>query len=192
MTNTNTNESQSIVTDSSGGYKFLLQTGNEYLITLKKELFVTMSQEINTLNIKKGTIRNDFVIEEQFLNKGLVLFGYNEDNFSSEFINETQTILNILKKNPSTFLIISAHADSRGSAEYNLKLSETRAQNVEAFFLQNGISSDRIISRGFGESLIINRCTDGIHCIEEDHSKNRRAELKIEKELPEGELIDLK
>ncbi|MDA0194067.1 MAG: OmpA family protein [Bacteroidetes bacterium] len=190
LENLTASTSENTITNELGEYEFLIEYGNEYLLTFDKELYVPLSHPINTLNIKKGTIRNDFVMEEQFLEKGLVLFDYNEDVLKSDYEEEVNKILKFLKRNSSVVLVISAHADSRGTEEYNLELSERRANNVLKYFLENNISSNRIIARGFGESLIINRCTDGINCHEEDHYKNRRAELKIEKEFPTDQSLN--
>ncbi len=188
LSNFNSPHNDTIYTDDSGQYNFILESGNEYVISINKELFVPTQHKFNTLNFKKGVIRNDFIIEEEFLNKGLVLFDFNDDQLKPNFMAETNEILRILQRNPSTFLIISAHADSRGKKDYNLALSRRRASNIQEFYLRNGVEKKRIIARGFGEELIINRCSDGINCHEEDHSKNRRAELKIEKELVGEEL----
>ena len=186
--NNDRGDPDTVITDHTGKYQFILESGFEYLISVSKELFLPTEQLISTKEVTQGVIRNDFIIEEEFLKKGLVLFDFNDDQLKPNFMAEIREILTVLKRNPSAYLIISAHADSRGSKDYNLLLSERRASNVKQFYLQNGISDDRLISRGFGEELIINRCSDAIHCQEEDHSKNRRAELKIETELPETEL----
>jgi outer membrane protein OmpA-like peptidoglycan-associated protein len=86
-----------------------------------------------------------------------------------------------LKRHKDTYIVVSAHADAQGTFEYNLTLSNRRALAVVAYLKQKGIREDRITWRGFGEQLLINRCSDGVQCQEEEHSKNRRAELKIEK-----------
>ena len=132
------------------------------------------------MNITSGELRNDFILEEEFEEKGVVLFDYNDDQLKGEFQQETDKILQALQNNTSLVLIISAHADSRGSEEYNLKLSQRRAGNIESYFIKKGIPRERIITSAFGESLIINRCDDGINCHEEDHSENRRVELKVQ------------
>ena len=48
------------------------------------------------------------------------------------------------------------------------------------YFVNQGIAKSRIEAVGFGEELILNRCSDGVICPEEEHSKNRRAELKVQ------------
>jgi outer membrane protein OmpA-like peptidoglycan-associated protein len=52
---------------------------------------------------------------------------------------------------------------------------------VVDYLVNQGIAKSRITARGFGEELILNRCSDGTDCSEEEHSLNRRAEIKIQR-----------
>ena len=74
---------------------------------------------------------------------------------------------------------MGSHTDSRGNNEYNLELSENRAKAAVEYIIKNGISSNRIQSKGYGETVLTNRCKDGVVCSEADHQNNRRTELKI-------------
>ena len=76
---------------------------------------------------------------------------------------------------------VSAHTDSRGKAEYNQKLSERRAAVVKQYLMKKGVASSRIITHGLGETQLLNQCTDGVECTEEQHQLNRRVEVKIVK-----------
>lgn len=69
-------------------------------------------------------------------------------------------------------LIISGHTDSQGSDAYNLELSMRRADAIETFLLQRGVSPSQLVSTGKGErDLIAGR--------EMDHAVNRRVEFKV-------------
>ena len=77
-------------------------------------------------------------------------------------------------------LEIGSHTDSRGRQNYNLRLSEKRAEAVIDFLMmRKPIPGDRIIAKGYGESLLVNRCRDGVWCKEEEHRMNRRTEFKV-------------
>ena len=76
-------------------------------------------------------------------------------------------------------LEISANTDSRGSDAYNLKLSERRLQSVLDYLENDGISSDELVGKAYGESNLINECDDNTPCSEAKHRLNRRAEFKI-------------
>ena len=57
---------------------------------------------------------------------------------------------------------IASHTDSRGSKASNRDLSERRAQAVTNYLISKGINSSRIVSNGYGESRLTNRCSDGV------------------------------
>jgi outer membrane protein OmpA-like peptidoglycan-associated protein len=59
----------------------------------------------------------------------------------------------ILKRNPALTLTLTGHADARGPATYNQRLSERRAESVRAFLIEAGIEADRLTSEGRGEEL---------------------------------------
>ncbi len=93
---------------------------------------------------------------------------------------ELNKVVTLLKDNPSIILELGSHTDSRGGTRYNKQLSTKRAQAaVEYIIEKGGISPTRISSKGYGESELVNDCTDGKKCSEEEHQKNRRTELKV-------------
>ena len=74
---------------------------------------------------------------------------------------------------------IASHTDSRGTKESNRALSERRAQAVTNYLISKGINSSRIVSNGYGESRLINRCADGVSCTEREHRANRRTQFRV-------------
>jgi len=69
---------------------------------------------------------------------------------------------------------IAGHTDSRGSDEYNQRLSEARAKSVYEYLISQGISADRLSYIGYGESRPIDT-----NDTEEGRQNNRRVELEI-------------
>jgi len=74
---------------------------------------------------------------------------------------------------------LSAHTDARGSASYNQKLSQARAQSCVDYLLKKGVKATNIKAKGYGESQLMNHCKDNVTCSEEEHQENRRTEVKI-------------
>lgn len=74
---------------------------------------------------------------------------------------------------------IASHTDSRGSAASNKALSERRAQAVTNYLISKGINASRIVSNGYGESRLLNRCSDGVSCTEMEHRANRRTQFRV-------------
>jgi outer membrane protein OmpA-like peptidoglycan-associated protein len=92
---------------------------------------------------------------------------------------ELDKIVQVLQDNPEISIELGSHTDSRASASYNLKLSQRRAESAVKYIIDHGIESVRIKAKGYGETQLINGCTDGVDCNEEAHQENRRTEFKI-------------
>ncbi|WP_298220407.1 OmpA family protein, partial [Flavobacterium sp.] len=67
----------------------------------------------------------------------------------------------------------------RQTFKYNEKLSDRRAKSTMAWLVKNGVEADRLVGKGYGESMLVNRCADGVKCSEEEHQANRRSEFII-------------
>jgi outer membrane protein OmpA-like peptidoglycan-associated protein len=79
-------------------------------------------------------------------------------------------------------LDIEGHTDDVGTDEYNLKLSQNRADEVKKYLIKKGVSSDLITAKGYGESKpIVPNDSD------ENRKRNRRVEFKITK--PNNEVV---
>lgn len=175
-----TNQTDTVVVSQNGEYVFLVLPNHKYRIEAKKEGFITAGFNLDTHNLYEGELLNDIVLEEIYIEKAVPLFDLNKSNIRPEAFRQLDKVVRTLKKYSSTTLNIGAHADSRGSKEYNKRLSEKRAATVVDYFVSKGIARSRIESHAFGEELILNRCSDGVECSEEDHSLNRRVEIKVQ------------
>ena len=89
-----------------------------------------------------------------------------------------ETLLPILNDSNVSIEIMS-HTDSRGNDDYNMSLSQQRANSVVNYLVGKGISRSRLSARGFGESRLANRCANGVECSESQHQKNRRTEFRV-------------
>ncbi|MGH1386884.1 OmpA family protein [Kordia sp.] len=74
---------------------------------------------------------------------------------------------------------IASHTDSRGTKESNEALSQRRAQAVTNYLISKGINSSKIVSNGYGERRLLNRCKDGVSCTEREHLANRRTQFRV-------------
>ncbi len=90
-----------------------------------------------------------------------------------------RVILPILKSKPNVKIELASHTDSRGSDSFNLDLSQRRADAIKNYLISKGISADRIISKGYGETRLLNNCRNGVKCSERQHAVNRRTEYRI-------------
>ncbi|PBQ34481.1 hypothetical protein CNR22_22765 [Sphingobacteriaceae bacterium] len=88
-------------------------------------------------------------------------------------------IILVLNSNKQLKLEVGAHTDSKGNEASNLQLSRLRAKTVQDYITKSGIDIKRIISKGYGETKLLNNCKDNQPCSELEHAQNRRIEFKI-------------
>lgn len=110
---------------------------------------------------------------------------YTVDNINFQFdkayllpdsINLLDRVLRIMQENPSMKLEIRGHTDNIGDAAYNMKLSQRRADAVAEYMIKHGISPERLIAKGFGETKAIAPNDTNVN-----RAKNRRTEFVFTK-----------
>jgi len=88
-------------------------------------------------------------------------------------------LIALLKKYPSLQIEISAHTESLGVDEDNLRITQNRASTVLDYILREGVSKGRVHAKGCGETMLLNNCRNGIICSMEEHLINQRLEVKV-------------
>jgi outer membrane protein OmpA-like peptidoglycan-associated protein len=173
----------SVVVNEDGEYHFLVSPDKKYLVEASKAGYILNGFALDTKGIAEGELLNDIVLEQIYVDKQVILFDYDRASLTKESATLLDRIVGALKEHPHTTLNVGTHSDARGTSEYNIKLSQKRSEAVRNYLVRSGISESRIQSKWFGEQLVINKCSDGVICPEEEHSRNRRAELKVQREL---------
>lgn len=104
---------------------------------------------------------------------GTAYFEFNSVTIKPDSEKTLRKVAKNLKRNSKYFIEVDGHTDSKGSEEYNQKLSERRARSVMRFLIRNGVNGQRIRAKGFGElnPLADNETEDG-------RAMNRRVEIK--------------
>jgi outer membrane protein OmpA-like peptidoglycan-associated protein len=110
-----------------------------------------------------------------------VHFDLNKADIRPDAANELNRLVHYLVEHPWARLEVSAYTDCRGSAAFNLLLSQKRANAVRTYLVKQGIAANRITAMGYGKTRLLNRCdcSYGIDCSDREHEMNRRAEYKI-------------
>ena len=103
-----------------------------------------------------------------------VYFSFDSSSVPQSVVKTLKENANYLKENPSLNVIVEGHCDERGTTEYNLALGQKRAVKVKEYYVQLGISPDRIATISYGEEMP----QDNRHN-EAGWAKNRRAETKV-------------
>lgn len=106
-----------------------------------------------------------------------IYFEFNRSNITQQGAAELDKLVNVMNKYPNMVIYVKSHTDGKGSAAYNLKLSEQRAQSTVQYLVSKGISKDRLSGKGFGITEPKIDCKS--NCTEEEDAQNRRSEFKI-------------
>ncbi|MDR2221468.1 MAG: OmpA family protein [Flavobacteriaceae bacterium] len=108
-----------------------------------------------------------------------IYFSFDESVIRQDAIVILDKIQHVLTTYPTIKIQIQSHTDSRGSAAYNMDLSQKRAQQTAQWLIKNGVDSQRITTKAMGETMLLNRCKDNEPCTAAEHALNRRSEFKI-------------
>ncbi|HEU0065056.1 MAG TPA: OmpA family protein, partial [Flavisolibacter sp.] len=166
-----------------GSFKIVLPYNKNYSIHASADKFFAISENLNLDSLVKAgykEIHKDLYLVPieigQIVRLNNVFFDFDKWELRPESFVELDRVVQLMVDNPTLEIEMSAHTDSRGSDEYNIKLSENRAQSVTQYILSKGISSSRITSHGYGETRpVASNDTD------EGRQLNRRVEFKITK-----------
>ncbi len=108
-----------------------------------------------------------------------IYFDFDKSNITREATFELDKLVQTMTLFPTMTVAVKTHSDSRGSDEYNLKLSDDRAKATVQYVVSKGIAKERISGKGYGESELLVKCGD--NCDDEQHALNRRVEFLIVK-----------
>lgn len=180
LLNSNTNKVQILKTDNLGRYSTEVEKNTPYILLSKK---INYLDDCLSVQVKEDDENpNDLVLEKLAKNKIIAIENiyYNFDKWDIKLESEIELnhVVKILKENQIS-IELGSHTDSRGTDKYNAILSQKRAQSAVNYIISQGIDSSIISAKGYGESKLINKCSDGISCTEDEHQMNRRTEFKI-------------
>lgn len=108
-----------------------------------------------------------------------IYFDLDKSNIRKDARVELEKIVEVLTQNPSIKIEIGSHTDSRQSKGYNQALSQRRANSTLDYLVKRGINPNRLTAKGYGETQLVNQCTDGVQCSEAEHQQNRRSTFVI-------------
>ncbi|HWB62825.1 MAG TPA: OmpA family protein [Chitinophagales bacterium] len=192
-----------INTDTSNAetpYLFNLKAENLYKVTGIKEGYFTASQTFSTEGITKSDTQVvDIYMKKLEKNKAYrlnnIYYDFDKSDLRPESKATLDSLYNILIENPTIVIELSSHTDQRGSDQYNLDLSQKRAESCVNYLVHDkGIPKERITAKGYGKTKPLQDCTKVDGCPMDQsadcpcHQLNRRTEFKIIGEL-KGELI---
>ena len=186
----NTIVKNTTIADSNGDYKFEVDCGKTYNLRAEKEEYATreVSITIGKLSGKtslpialdpatcKVTVGDDL---GKCFGIKMIYFDLDKSEITTAAAVDLEKILQVLKDNPTMKLDIRSYTDSRQTHQYNQALSDRRAKTTLNWLIKNGVKVNRLNGKGYGETVLLNSCSDGVNCSEAEHQMNRRSEFVI-------------
>lgn len=176
-------------------YNFIdLDCESQYLVRASKDLYETSEIRISTtskgkeqLDVDIPLVQEEVIIAEgtnlrDAFNLNPIYFDLDKSNIRPDAEIELQKIVAVLNKYPTMKIDVRSHTDSRAATSYNNTLSNRRNKSTINYLVNIGkIDANRLSGKGYGESELINKCSDGVPCTKEEHQLNRRSDFIIVK-----------
>lgn len=169
-------------TDDNGFTIFEAECTTSYVLKISKEAYETASIPVEAL--KEGASRiaamlksSEVEVTATEVKLKNIYFEFNESNITEQGAEELDKLVNVMKKRPELKILVRSHTDTKGSADYNQKLSERRAQATVQYVISKGIDKKRLSAKGLGSAQPLVTC--GANCTEEQDAQNRRSEFLI-------------
>ncbi|SHM13889.1 OmpA family protein [Flavobacterium chilense] len=178
------------VSGADGTYTFDVKCDKTYHVRATKKDYETQESPI-TINGLNDKSEKDVRLEKQIKEIGvgtdlaktldipIIYFDLDQSFIRKEAAFQLEKIVAVMKQYPDMKIDVRSHTDSRQTEQYNMTLSNKRAKATIDWLVKKGISAKRISGRGYGESQLINKCSDNVNCTEEEHQLNRRSEFVI-------------
>ncbi|WP_299818014.1 OmpA family protein [uncultured Pontibacter sp.] len=170
--------------DANGNFTFPVFGGGNYIIRGSKPNYLTQTISVSPdCRLTTDSVKVEMVFNRDTPNKPIVLeniyYDLDKADIKPEAAKELDKLVQTLKDNPHIRIELSSHTDSRQTHRYNEMLSQLRAQSAVEYIVSKGITRDRLVAKGYGETQLVNKCSDGVSCPETMHADNRRTEFKI-------------
>ncbi|RZK37129.1 MAG: OmpA family protein [Pedobacter sp.] len=98
-----------------------------------------------------------------------IYYDFDKSNIRPDAAIELDKLVKIMKDNPTIWIELGSHTDSRGNDKYNEWLSQSRANSAVQYIIDRGVEKNRITAKGYSESKLLNKCANGVKYSEADH-----------------------
>ncbi|WP_418512064.1 OmpA family protein [Corallibacter sp.] len=178
---------EEITSDKDGAYSFEVDCDKNYKVLAFKPDYKDDWKELKTDNENEKDNTADLnlvpLINDNEIVINPIFFDFDKWNIRPDAAYELENIVSVMRAHPDMVIKIESHTDSRGSDKYNMKLSDRRAKSTRDYLYTRNIAKERIESAiGYGETQLLNKCSNGVKCTKEEHQLNRRSKFIILKQ----------
>ena len=177
---------KSTMTDAQGNFLLQLPETGTYELYGRKENYFSQIERVTGGDYNRDKnlfVKLEMCAEKADCGKGLglknILFDLDKYVIKDIAKPELNRLVRFMIDNPTVKVEVGSHTDCRSSHAYNETLSQNRANASVDYVVSQGIDRSRITGKGYGETVLLNECTDGVNCTEAQHSINRRTEMKV-------------
>ena len=176
------------MTGADGAYTHIIPRDEKFVLKGSKEKYQDVSKDFSSfglemvrelvvdLNIGLKPIEDVVVLADL----DIIYFDLDKYNIREDAALELDKVVALMNKYPGMVIRLESHTDSRAPDQYNVVLSNNRAKSTNDYIVARGISQERITKyEGFGETQLVNKCTNDVKCTEDEHQLNRRTEFII-------------
>ncbi|MDD2412849.1 MAG: OmpA family protein [Bacteroidales bacterium] len=168
----------------NGKFSTEVKCKDTYTFVGSKEGYYTKSKTILTeCTRNQDTLFVELIMEKMEIGKTIALkniyYDFDESFIRDDAKADLDLVVQIMKDNKDIIVELGSHTDARGTDEYNVALSQRRADAAVKYIINKGIDKTRIVAKGFGETIHLNNCKDDVECTEDEHQLNRRTEFKV-------------
>ncbi|MFK7932833.1 MAG: OmpA family protein [Saprospiraceae bacterium] len=181
-------EDQTITTGDDGLFEIEMNESTDYNFFASKDGYLSNQTRFSTRGIGQDpdnpiqTFEVEVELDKIFQDREIVLDNIYYDFDKWDIREDAQPTLNDLVRdlqlNPNIKIQMSSHTDCQGNPRYNEDLSQKRAQSAVDYLIANGVSPERLVAKGYGESQLRIDCVCA-RCTEDEHQANRRTTFKI-------------
>lgn len=178
-----------------GNFMFHMARTHSYVVTADKPGYTSSRASVSTMEIKRSdpddtvlvtiyldSIKNSFSVSN-------IYYDYDKATLRPESVASLDSVVHFLQDNPSITVEIYSYTDSKGKDEYNMALSQRRAQSVLDYLEKGGVDRNRLTAKGFGsKNAAAPNAIDGKDN-PEGRQLNRRTEFRIISDVPSRRVI---
>ena len=184
------NKISETTSSDKGAYSFKVECNKKYYVRAAKEEYETTEKSFGPVT-KTGESkldielkRNIFPVEvgtdlAKILDVSIIYFDLDKWNIRPDAAEDLEKIIAVMNQYPNMVIDIRSHTDSRQTHKYNELLSDRRAKSTLEFMVKNGINRNRLTAKGYGETQLVNNCSDDVPYKKKKQKKNRRSEFIV-------------
>lgn len=172
-----------------------LKTG-KYSMTVEKSSYKLVVRangyrdNVKTVSVSKASQLQQVIVDvnmipasvnaQKYFTIRSVFFAFNSAELNREAMIEVEKLYSVMNENPGLYIEVIGHTDTKGSSDYNKKLSIQRSRAVVDYLVKKGIDAKRFVSLGAGKEHVIAVDTDTKGTAIDDGARlNRRVEIRI-------------